>query len=488
MSTTPAQAVRSDVGGAAHERWLVLLGAVMVQSVLGTLYGFSALIKPVQEQFKDWSAQDIQKAFQFAILVFAITMLFAGRLQDRKGPRLPALIGAVTLCLGALLGSLVPATGSKLLWWLSYGVILGAGTGLTYVCPIAALAKWFPEVKGLITGVAVAGFGGGAAIFVPTVAKFLDPKVGHHSLTEFFYAHALICLVVVGAGALLLRNPPEGWQPPQPAKAAAAKPATVDLSWREMLATPRFWLLVAMFFGSALAGLMAIGVVKAAVESITFPVNLPVSRVAEAIVPLAKGQKFADVTMVTKIKVVTAQQAALAAVLLSICNALGRILWGGISERLGRPRAMLINFLLQAVAMFTLFAAINAAAKVSFDQMAAAAGAQGMYQPLEGWHPAALVAVLFMGFIGANFGGVLALFPSATADAFGTKNLGLNYACVFMGYGLAGYLGPQIAAYYKDVKHAYDPAFLIGGALVALAAVGAVALIAMGRPKAVDTA
>ncbi len=416
-STSSPQNASSDWH--EYQRWLVLIGALMVQLVLGTVYGFSALIKPIQAQFPDWSNKQVQLAFTLALLTFAIVMVPAGRLQDRKGPRTPALMGAAALLIGSLLASFVHSSSQVWLWWLSYGMVFGAGIGLAYVCPIAALSKWFPDIKGLITGVAVAGFGGGAAIFIPSVSKFLSPDAGGHSLSEFFTTHAMVCGLIVAVGALLLSNPPEGWTPPsaQPAadkpKAAKPKLAAADVAWQDMVKTPRFWLLWAMFVGSAMAGLMTIGIVKAAVKDVT---------------------------------IISEAQAATAASVLSICNALGRIFWGGISDRIGRDRAMLIMFGLQAVAMFTVTAGMN---------LGAAA------------------ACLWMALIGLNFGGNFALFPSATADAFGTRNLGVNYGWVFTAYGVGGTIGPMVAAYYKDTVKDYSPAFMVAGVLVALATLGA---------------
>jgi OFA family oxalate/formate antiporter-like MFS transporter len=416
VASEPAPSVRVV---SPAERWIVLLGALMVQVILGTVYGFSALVKPLGDQFK-WSAKEIQIAFSLAILTFALVMVLAGRLQDKVGPRIPALIGAALLVIGSLLAAQVKDPSQRALWWLSYGLVYGAGIGFGYVCPIAALAKWFPDIKGLIAGVAVAGFGGGAAFFIPTVSNFL--KNGH-TVADFFVVHAIVCAIVVTIGASLLRNPPAGWSPPRKAdadtgKPVVAKPAVADVAPGAMVATPRFWLLWAMFMGAATAGLMTISMAK-----------------------VVAG--------------------AAAAATLAVFNAIGRVGWGGISDRIGRERAMMAMFAFQAVVMFAL-RAVNP-------------------------QPETAAAIVLMGLIGLNFGGCFAVFPSATADAFGTKNMGINYGLVFTSYGIAGVVGPQIAAYYKDVVKSYLPAFPVAGVLVALAAVGAVVLHRMvNRPQSED--
>lgn len=402
----------TQTSSGTSQRWLVLVGALMVQAILGTIYGFSALVKPLQAQFPGWSNQDIQMAFTLALLSFAITMVPAGRLQDRVGPRLPALAGAACLFVGIFLTSLVRDESQKGLLWLGYGVIAGAGIGLAYVCPIAALSKWFPDIKGLITGVAVAGFGGGAFIFIPTVSKYLNPEIGGHSLQQFFTTHALGGGLAVLVGGLLLCNPPAGWTPPKPAAVAARKPAAppaADVTWQQMLRTPLFYLLWLMFMGNAMAGLMTIGVAKEAVK---------------AVPGILEGQ------------------AALAGSILSLLNAFGRIFWGSVSDRLGRSRTMTLMFGLQLVVMLVINSVFG---------MGVAA------------------AYVIMGLVGLNFGGNFALFPSATADAFGTRNLGVNYGLVFTSYGIGGVVGPQVGAYFKDILGVYGPAFYVAAALVGLA-------------------
>lgn len=430
MSQTSGTGTDSPAVVSPTTRWMVLLGALMVQIILGTVYGFSALIKPLQAAF-DWNNKDIQWAFTFALLTFAIVMVPAGRLQDKVGPRLPALLGAVFIFCGQYLASLITDASQTMLWRFSYGIVFGAGIGLAYVCPIAALAKWFPDIKGLITGVAVAGFGGGAAVFIPTVSRYLDPTIGGHSVQEFFRLNAVNCGVIVAIGASLLRNPPEGYRPPSArtaAAAATAAAAVVDADWRAMLATGRFWLLWAMFAGSATAGLMTIGVVKAAVG---------------AVESISEGQ------------------AALAGSILSILNALGRVFWGGVSDRIGRRTAMTTMFAIQAVTMLVLAPGLRLGAGAAF---------------------------LLVGLIGLNFGGNFALFPSATADAFGTKNLGVNYGLVFTAYGIGGTIGPMIAAYYKDKVGEFGPAFVIAGVLVGFAALASGLLGGTRRPVAQEPA
>ena len=145
-------------------RWTVLAGALIVQIILGTVYAFSVFVKPLEAEF-GWSRTTTQWAFSFALLTFAIAMIPAGRLQDRSVPRKVASIGGILLGISFLLGSMLVDQNRPWALYLTYGVIGGAGIGFAYVCPIAAAVKWFPDKKGLITGLAVAGFGAGALFF-----------------------------------------------------------------------------------------------------------------------------------------------------------------------------------------------------------------------------------------------------------------------------------------------------------------------------------
>lgn len=409
------------------------MGALMVQITLGTLYGFSAFVEPLKTEFK-WTAPQIQHAFMLAIASFAVVMVFAGRWQDKVGPRIPALVGGGLLTLGCLLAAQVRSPEQHGLFVLAFGLVYGSGIGLAYVCPIACLAKWFPDIKGLITGIAVAGFGGGAAFFIPNVKKFLGHSVAgplvagkatklwvmDHHIYQFFQIHAIAVLVAVTIGALLLKNPPAGWVAPKKAEGpggpvkTAPKPAVADVAPGQMIGTPRFWMLWAMFMAGSLAGLMTIS--------------------------------FA-----------AAIAGAGAASVLAVFNAGGRIGWGAVSDRIGRHNAITAMFIFQALVMLALML-VNKELK-----------------------PDTAQAIVLMGLVGLNFGGCLAVFPSATSDAFGTKNLGINYGLVFTAYGVAGVVGPLMGAHFKEQVKSYTPAFMIAAILVGIAAV-----ISLGmRPKPV---
>jgi len=177
----------------ATKRWTVIAGALIVQVILGTVYAFSVFVRPLESEF-GWDRTTTQWAFSFALATFAITMIPAGRLQDRIGPRKVATIGGMLLGLSFLLGAVLVAESRPWALYLTYGVVGAAGIGFGYVCPIAAAVKCYPDKKGLITGLAVAGFGAGALFFAgPASTLLLPPANG----TE---AMGLSQILLVGLG------------------------------------------------------------------------------------------------------------------------------------------------------------------------------------------------------------------------------------------------------------------------------------------------
>jgi len=420
-------------------RWTVVVGALIVQVILGTVYAFSVFVKPLEMEFF-WSRTTTQWAFSFCLLTFALTMIPAGRLQDRIGPRRVATLGGVLLGLSFLLAAFLVKENRPWALYLTYGVIGGAGIGCAYVCPIAACMKWYPDKKGLITGLAVAGFGAGALFFAGPASVLLSPTgpdefamsgleilmVGI-GLSEgngfgigwkaFFVLHGIVCTIAVIGGASLLRNPPKGWKPEGWNPQDDVMDAKVDIDWKDMLNTPLACMLWLTFIFGATSGLMAIGQWKPMMANIL------------------QGRTFAPDWMGSFGRFVEPVG------VLAIFNALGRIFWGKISDLIGRPRSMMIMFLLQGM-MFMLLISVTT--------------------PLTIFLASALV--------GLNFGGNFALFPSATADYFGTKHIGINYGWVFTAYGVAGILGPVAGGVLFDATRQYMIAFVFAGVLCFLAA------------------
>jgi len=344
-----------------------------------------------------------QVIFSAALATFALVMILAGRWQDKKGPRIVATVGGIVLGLGYILASFTG--GSFVGLCLTIGLIGGAGIGLGYVCPIAACVKWFPDKRGLVTGLAVAGFGAGAWVFGKLGSSFTET----YGVLQAFMYLGITFLVAVVFGAQLLKNPPAGWKPEGWVPPQVASKSKEDFEWKEMLKTRQFWLLWLMFIFGASAGLMVIGILK------PFGIHSGL----------------------------TAAAAGNAVGILALFNGAGRITWGVASDKLGRTRAMLLMFILQGVMMLAL-----------------------MQMGSQEW--TLTIAAAWVGF---NFGGNFALFPSATADYFGTKNVGINYGFVFTAYGVAGIIGPILGGQVFDLTGSYLWAFIPSGILCILAAI-----------------
>lgn len=382
--------------GKSFNRWLVVVGALLIQISLGAIYIYSVFKPALKERFPDWSATDLALPSQLVLAFFALSMIIFGRIQDKLGPRKVATIGGILLGVGLIIASY-----SKTLFFfvLGFSIIGGTGIGAAYVCPIATCVKWFPDMRGLITGLAVAGFGAGALVFTP-VAKSLIASQG--IMSTFLYL-GIIFLVAVVVGAQFMINPPPGfkpagWNPPEPASSASGGVEKVDFTWQEMLKTVQFWLLWLTYFAGCTAGLMIIMNATNIWQSfalLNLFNNTPISK-----------DIFADVI----------SKGASAVMIVAILNAIGRIAWGKISDTIGRKTTLIIMFVYAGVIMLLLKFFTS----------------YGLY----------LFGVASIGFC---FGGFLALYPAVTADFFGTKNVGANYGWMFSAYGAGGLFGPWLA-------------------------------------------
>lgn len=377
-------------------RWLVVLGAMLIQVSLGAVYIYSVFKPSLAARFPTWSATDLALPSQIILAFFALGIVFAGRIQDKMGPKKVATAGGIMLGAGLILASFMD---NLLMFTLCFSVLGGLGIGAAYVCPIATCVKWFPDMRGLITGLAVAGFGAGALVFTP-VAKALIASSG---IMATFMWLGVIFLVAVVLGAQLMVVPPAGykpagWNPPQPAAGTAAA-ASSDFVWQEMLKTPQFWFLWLTYFAGCTAGLMIIMNVLNIWQSVSI---LNIAN-GTSLIPQATFKGITDV-------------GATAIMIVAILNALGRIVWGKVSDSIGRKSTLLIMFAVSGIIML----ALNY--MTSF--------------------PLFIFGVSTVGFC---FGGFLALYPAVTADYFGTKNMGANYGWMFLAYGAGGLFGPWLA-------------------------------------------
>ena len=409
-------------------RWIVVAGGILIQICLGAIYAWSAFTAKLTAAPYAFSRTQTQIIFSVGLLTFAVVMaLVAGRWQAKVGPRRVALTGGIVLGLGYLLAGFAGSSFFGILFGV--GILGGAGIGLAYVCPIAALVKWFPDKKGMITGLAVAGFGFGALIWIKLTGGFVFGPVdltpgwaglygAGWTVNSVFKLYGVLFAVLVGLGSLVMVNPPEGWSPAgwTPPTTASASAGGVAYTRDEMVRTAQFWTLFGVFTVGALSGLMVIGIIKL----------------------FGMDALAANGIELTQANVITGTAMGL---FYALFNGLGRIIWGTLSDVLGRRNSIALMSLLQGVMMIAFFFVGGSEVGLYF---------------------AAAV-------IGFNFGGNFALFPAATADLFGNENVGVNYPWVFLAYGVGGLVGPVLGGIMGDAQ-AWLYAFIPAGIACILAA------------------
>lgn len=389
-------------------RWLVALGGVVLMACLGTVYAWSVYTQPLQAAF-GWTSTQATAPFSIAIFFLGVGAVIGGRWQDRAGPRRVALTGALMWGAGNLLAGLGTARFGAGWLYFTYGVMGGLGLGLGYVTPVAAVTKWFPDRRGLGSGLVVGGFGLGAFLYahilrsLPAFSGVPSPALAG-AMLEAFTASGVAFAVLGGGAAMLVRNPPA------PASSAVAVgPDGPDFTPGQMVRTPQFWAAFAMLFLNVAAGILFI--------SNAVPIMRELTGATLAVAAAVYGT-------------------------IALANALGRFLWGAVSDRVGRRAAFAAIYLLQ-IAVFLAVGRVHSM-----------------------WLVAPLFALVLL-----CYGGGFGVMPSLVADWFGTKHLGVNYGYVLLAWSAAGVVGPGFVAAVKDRTGSY------GGALPATAALLGVAVL-----------
>lgn len=389
-------------------RWIRVLGAVLVQLALGSIYAWSIFNKPLAFYLEDGDygpkSLAVLGIFAVSLAGFGFFVSLGGRLQDKHGPKKVAMLAGAVYALGYVMSSQFYE--SLAMMYLSYAM-LGIGVGLGYSCPLSCCVKWFPDKRGLISGIAVAGFGAGTFIFAQ-VGSIIIGASPFDGLSEGYLYLGLIFLAMVVGGAQLLCDPPAnycpaGWTPPQ---SGAGSMSSLQYTPRNMVRTKSFWLLWTMFVLSATCGLMMIGNISNLAQNME-------DIYADATPGFNPIEENVMVTTVSNIATLTG--------VLAIFNGAGRVVWGFASDKVGRTKAMKMMFLMQAVVL--LVASAFVLSKPT-DEMTQFVGVT------------ALVSL-----VGFCFGGNFALFPPTTAEYFGTKTFGSNYGIVFTSYGVGGIIG-----------------------------------------------
>src|SRR6266540_1508953 len=407
-------------GEVAVSRWWRVVGGLLMNLALGSLYAWSVFVAPLEKEF-GWKRADTSQVFTWAVVVFAISFILAGRLQDKIGPFAVSLTGCILLTIGFLLSA---KTTSLTYLIVCFGVVVGIGNGFGYATPIPVMAKWFPDKRGLAVGLAVAGYGGGSAIFGPLANEWLLPEYGWRPT---FVILGVIFAVMTTVGAFLLRNPPVGYKPAgwQPAPAARAAATTHEFSPGETLRTPAFYFMWVAYACGAFAGLMVIS----------------------QLVPFAKDVGLTTVAGTTLLVVGAAG------------NAGGRILSGWLSDTIGRFNVLRLMIAISAVGMPILY--LVGDAQITFLTFV-------------------MIFVIYW-----CYGTQLSVNASTTSDFWGTRNAGINYGMLFTAWGVAGYFGPRVGGALFDRYGDYQDAVYIAAAR---AAVAFISELLARRPKVPATA
>ena len=386
-------------------RWVIATAGVVMQVALGAVYAWSVFRKPLSEAYGT-GVSEVNTTFSIAILSLGFAAFFGGLWMGRSGPRIVALTSGVLYGAGIFLASFAEPN----LWilYLTYGLMAGIGIGLGYIVPIATLVKWFPDKRGFITGIAVAGFGAGALVTAP-VAKQLFSGVG---LFPTFSILGIIYLIMVVGAAFFMKNPPEGWKPEgwEPEESDTGERSGVDYELGGALKTWQWYALWALLFLNVTAGI--------AVISEADPIAQELSGVAPA-------------------------TAAWLVSIISVGNGVGRFLWAWLSDAIGRKWVFLIMYLLQAV-LFFLMPVVGA----SF-----------------------FLLSVFAFIIVSCYGGGFGTMPAFNADYFGSKNVGTIYGLMITAWGFGGVLGPTLISYMYDATGSYARAFYIIAGIMLVASV-----------------
>lgn len=358
-----------------YSRSSIAVAAFCMQLALGSVYAWSVFLNPLVEHFEATRAQ-IGFTFTVALAVLGVTAVFGGSFQSRFGPRVTATAAGVLYGAGVFLAGLAP---NVFTLYLTYGVLGGIGLGLGYIVPLAILLRWFPDRRGFITGLAVAGFGLGAFVTGPLATELIKT----HGVQTTLSLSGLAYLAVVVTAAQFLRSAPEGYAPSGwVPKAQVSSRERHEYALSEALREPHWYLLWSILALNVTAGAALIAVAA----------------------PLA--QDFAGVD---------ARSAAFLVSIISIFNGVGRLFWGSLSDRIGRPAAFLGIFVVQVVAFGLLSIVSDFGALLVM---------------------AAIIALCY----GGGFG----TMPAFTADLFGSKNAGTIYGAMLTAWSAGAIAGPVL--------------------------------------------
>jgi MFS transporter, OFA family, oxalate/formate antiporter len=413
MATTAGPESASGATTPGAGRWVLVGAGLLLQFSIGAVYAWSVFAKALQEA-QPWQLSKVEASLPFTVTIGMIFIgtYIGGRIQDEQGPRVVALIGGVVYAVGVVLASFTSGSGDLWLLVLGYGVISGFGLGFAYIVPIAMLQKWFPDKTGLITGLAVGGFGFGAVLTSP-VAQWLIAR-DENDPTSAFLPLGIAYLVMSLIGASFFKNPPLEYEVPGHEASGgdgSAKKAK-DFTQGEALRTPQWYLLTAILTLNVTAGIALISVAAASATGIA-------------------GYSAAGAATVVGV--------------LAVFNGGGRIVWAALSDYIGRMPSFAAMLGLQGACLLVIPHASNA---VLFFILA---------------------AVVYL-----CYGGGFGTMPATAGDFFGVVNAGAIYGLMLVGWSLGGVVGPiLISALLGDSA---QPSYTLAYSTIGIIALVSVAL------------
>ena len=385
-------------------RWLIAVSAVGIHISIGSVYAYSVMTNPVKDIF-DVDGSVIKWAFKIAILLLGLSAAFLGRWVEKVGPKISGTTAGIFYGVGILGSGLAVQLESLVLFYICYGVIGGIGLGLGYITPVSTLVKWFPDRRGLATGMAIMGFGFAALVFGPVMQTLFD-AVG---VSNAFYVLGVIYMVLILSSARYIEKPPEGYLPEgfKPGEGKTIKADISNIDANASLKTSRFYYIWIMMFINISCG---IAIIAAASPMMQEKLNY------------------------------TPMEAAAVVGLIGVFNGLGRILWSSLSDYLGRANTYILFFAFQILAFYFL-------PKVSMEL--------------------AFLVILFT--VITMYGGGFATLPAFLGDLFGTKQLGAIHGMVLAAWGLAGVVGPTIYDVVKSTTGSLDATLEVFAGLFVIA-------------------
>jgi MFS family permease len=454
------------IASAGFNRWLVPPAALCIHLCIGMAYGFSVfwlplskaigISKPVEcpagmsfiesvfSSSCDWKVSTLGWMYTlFFVFLGSAAALWGGWLE-RVGPRKAAFVSALCWCGGLVISAIGVYLHQIWMLWLGSGVIGGIGLGLGYISPVSTLIKWFPDRRGMATGMAIMGFGGGAMIGSPLADRLMKLYATPDSVGvwQTFVTMAAIYLVFMMLGAFGYRIPPTGWKPagwtPPSADTSKAMITTRHVHLKTAWKTPQFWQIWGVLCLNVSAGIGIIGIASVMLQEIFggFLVARP-------------ELGFAQVQADTALKAAAAAVGAGFVGVISLFNIGGRFFWASLSDKLGRKLTYFIFFVLGILLYFA---------------MPEFAAAKSM-----------LLFVLAFGVIASMYGGGFATIPAYLADIFGTQMVGAIHGRLLTAWSVAGILGPVLVNYLREARiaanvprdHVYDmPLMVLAGLLV----------------------